>query len=64
MGEILPNGTIQSYSTICPICEMTVNCNMQGEVFDHDCTENQNPGPENGTIDFSGFARMPKTGTR
>lgn len=37
MGEILPDGTIQSdYTAICPICKKSYHSNMQGQ-GSHDC---------------------------
>lgn len=37
MGEELPDGTMQGYSTICPKCNAEVKCNMQGKIYGHDC---------------------------
>ena len=37
MGEVLPDGSIQPYSTICPKCGKEVWCNIQGNVFNHEC---------------------------
>lgn len=38
MAEILPDGTLQGYSTTCPTCKSTVSCNMQGDIMDHKCS--------------------------
>lgn len=37
MGEELPDGLLQGYSTQCPKCNAEVKCNMQGQIYDHDC---------------------------
>lgn len=38
MGEILPDGSIQGYSTYCKKCKATIKTNMQGDYDeDHVC---------------------------
>ena len=37
MAEILPNGTLQGYSNICPECKKTIQVNMQGTPINHKC---------------------------
>ena len=38
MGEILPDGTLQGYYTICQACgEKDVPCNAQGQIYHHNC---------------------------
>lgn len=37
MAEILPNGTLQGYSNICPDCKKTIQVNMQGTPINHKC---------------------------
>ena len=51
MGEYLPDGTYQSYTTECPDCGETVKCNMQGNIFSHKCQ--QQPKEEHGWIKVS-----------
>lgn len=47
MGEILPDGSIQSYSKICDKCKKTIRCNIQGcEIDSHVCEHPLSPGSD------------------